>query len=211
MEKRIHADGWTTVTLGQCGDLYCGQSSSVTEVNAQGRGHPYFTGPEQWDGVKLHVNKWTEHPRRLVPDGCIFITVKGAGVGKIFPGMAGAIGRDIYAYRVHEALEFKYVYYALKFTIEQIIVHAKGDIPGLSKSHILDHEIILPGIHQQRRVAARIDELLSALEKGAEYLTAGLRQSEVLRLAIMNSAFSGSLVAPQHDDEPVTELLKRLR
>jgi type I restriction enzyme, S subunit len=210
MKKNIASNNWALVTLGQCGELYCGQSSPVAEVNTQGRGHPYFTGPEQWDGVKLHVNKWTQHPRRLVPDGCIFITVKGAGVGKMFPGMAGAIGRDIYAYRVHDAIEFKYVYYALKFTVEQIVAQAKGDIPGLSKSHIVDHKIILPSIHQQRRVVERIDELMSALEKGIESLTTGLQQSEILRLAIMNNAFSGTLVASEHDDEPVAELLRRI-
>ncbi|MBR0876795.1 MULTISPECIES: restriction endonuclease subunit S [Bradyrhizobium] len=143
------------VSLSECGELYCGQSSSVAEVNTDGRGLPYFTGPEQWDGSRLHINKWTEHPKRIVPEGCIFITVKGAGVGKMFPGMAGAVGRDIYAYRVNEAVEFKYVYYAIKFTIEQIVAQAKGDIPGLSKNHILDHKILLPSIQQQRRVVAK--------------------------------------------------------
>lgn len=81
--------GWLNSELGEFGDLYCGQSPSVTEVNAENRGVAYITGPEQWDGHRLHIDKWTEHPKRSVPVGCIFITVKGAGVGKMFPGVEG--------------------------------------------------------------------------------------------------------------------------
>ncbi|MEY9417801.1 type I restriction enzyme S subunit [Bradyrhizobium japonicum] len=181
------------VSLSECGELYCGQSSSVAEVNTDGRGLPYFTGPEQWDGSRLHINKWTEHPKRIVPEGCIFITVKGAGVGKMFPGMAGAVGRDIYAYRVNEAVEFKYVYYAIKFTIEQIVAQAKGDIPGLSKNHILDHKILLPSIQQQRRVVAKIEELFSELDKCFESLKIAREQLKAYRQSFIKHAFEGKL------------------
>ena len=91
-------EGWAVTLLDDFGTIYCGQSPSVKDVNAKGEGTPYVTGPEQWDGESIHASKWTTDPRRVVPDGCIFITVKGAGVGTLFPGKACAIGRDIYAF-----------------------------------------------------------------------------------------------------------------
>lgn len=192
---------WQLVPLDLCGDLYCGQSPSVAEVNADGRGEPYFTGPEQWDGTRLHVDKWTEFPKRPVPDGCIFITVKGAGVGKLFPGMAGAIGRDIYAFRVHPELEFKYIYYALRHTIDSIVLQAKGDIPGLSKAHILDHQILIPGLAQQRRIVAKVEELLSELDNGVEALTTARKQLAVYRQSVLQYAFDGKFTTGQRGNQ----------
>jgi type I restriction enzyme, S subunit len=214
-KQQHQSDQWIQVQLGQCGELYCGQSPSVAEVNADGRGEPYFTGPEQWDGQTLHVDKWTEHPKRLVPEGCIFITVKGAGVGTIFPGMVGAIGRDIYAFHVHKELDYQYVFYALKFTIDQIIRKAQGDIPGLSKAHILDHEIGLPGIEQQRRIVARIEELFSELDDGIESLRKVREQLKVYRQALLRDAFEGKLTARWRDEngnkiETSDQLLARI-
>lgn len=184
---------WNQIRLGECGELYCGQSLTAADVNMEGRGCAYFTGPEQWDGKELHIDKWTEHPRRPVPDGCIFITVKGAGVGTIFPGRAGTIGRDIYAFQVHEELNFKYVLYALRFTVDSVVAQAKGDIPGLSKNHILDHKIVLPGIVQQGRIVAKLEELFSELDKGVEALTSAREQLETYRQSLLKHAFEGKL------------------
>lgn len=184
---------WDPISLDECGHLYCGQSLTAADVNLDGRGYPYFTGPEQWDGRRLRIDKWSEHAKRVVPDGCIFITVKGAGVGTIFPGAAGAIGRDIYAFQVHEELNFKYVLYALRFTVDSIVGQAKGDIPGLSKNHILDHKIVLPGIVQQGRIVAKLEELFSELDKGVEALSAAREQLKAYQQSALKHAFEGKL------------------
>jgi len=144
--------GWVDTKLDDLGDLYCGQSPSTRDVNQDGRGTPYVTGPEQWDGQNVHRTKWTTDPRRVVPDGCIFITVKGAGVGTMFPGIACAIGRDVYAYRPNPQVDFHYVSYSLQHTIDEVLRNARGDIPGLSRDHIVDHSIGVPPHPEQRRI-----------------------------------------------------------
>lgn len=206
---------WLHLELNAFGELYCGQSPSVAEVNHDQRGLPYITGPEQWDGHVLHINKWTEHPRRIVPPGCIFVTVKGAGVGKMFSGVAGAIGRDVYAFRPYTALDYHYVFYAVKFSIDQIIIQAQGDIPGLSKSHILDHKIGLPGIQEQHRIVAKIEELISELDKGVESLNTAKEQLKVYRQAVLKHAFEGKLTEQWRDKnqeklESADQLLARI-
>jgi type I restriction enzyme S subunit len=101
--------GWARAVLGEIGVLYTGQSPSADTVNQEGRGTSYVTGPEQWDGGGFHKPKWTSDPRRIAPEGCIFITVKGGGVGKTFPGIPAAIGRDIYAYQPSNELDFQFI------------------------------------------------------------------------------------------------------
>jgi hypothetical protein len=55
-------EGWHATKLEEIGTLYCGQSPATESVNTEGRGTPYVTGPEQWDGVTLHASKWTTDP-----------------------------------------------------------------------------------------------------------------------------------------------------
>jgi type I restriction enzyme, S subunit len=186
---------WAQPTLDQFGHLYCGQSSSVAEVNQDGLGMPYVTGPEQWDGNQVIKNKWTEYPRRIVPEGCIFITVKGAGVGKMFPGIHAAIGRDIYAFKPHSEMDFDFVFFAIKHSINAVVANAQGDIPGLSKSHILDHAVAIPGYDEQCRISASIEELFSELDRGIDNLRLVLEQLKVYRQAVLKHAFEGKLTA----------------
>ena len=186
---------WQTADLESLGRLFCGQSPSTADVNKEGKGTPYVTGPEQWDGRKILLHKWTTSPKRTVPDGCIFITVKGAGVGTLFPGVPCVIGRDIYAFKPHPSLDKRFFELALRFTIEGIIRQAKGDIPGLSKNQIFDHEIGIPPTAEQRRIVAKIEELFSELDEGIENLKQARAQLAVYRQALLKHAFEGKLTA----------------
>jgi len=56
---------WCWVKLDVIGKLFCGQSPSTSEVNTEGYGTLYITGPEQWNGVKIKNDKWTEYPKRV--------------------------------------------------------------------------------------------------------------------------------------------------
>src|SRR4051812_31241156 len=102
-------EGWVTAPMSALGRLHCGQSPPAARVNRDGDGTPYVSGPDQWKFGRLVLDKWTTDPRRVVPDGCIFVTVKGAGVGTTFPGVGCAIGRDIYAFEPFPGLNRDYI------------------------------------------------------------------------------------------------------
>lgn len=203
-------NGWRWVHLDNIGELYCGQSPSVAEVNQEGRGSIYVTGPEQWNGKKIEETKWTEFPKRLVPDGCVFITVKGAGVGKLFPGIACAIGRDVYAYKPEPVIDYKFIINNIQFGINKVIMQAQGDIPGLSKEHIMSHLIGLPSESEQEQINLKVDEVLSELQHLEDDTGTSLKKIELLRQSILKKAFSGLLVPQDPSDEPASELLKRI-
>ena len=206
--------GWAKVSLAEIGTLHCGQSPSVSEVNRDGRGTPYVTGPDQWDGSTLKVDKWTINPKRIVPDGCIFITVKGAGVGTLFAGVACAIGRDVYAYEPSKDLPRKFTEHSLRYNILEVLRHVKGDIPGLSKDHILGHITAFPPLNEQRRIVARIEELFSNLDAGVAALKRAKANLKRYRAAVLKAAVEGTLTAEWRaahpDAEPAATLLARI-
>lgn len=215
MNERGLPTGWAVTGMSALGRLLCGTSPESSEVNREGRGTPYVTGPEQWDGSTLHLDKWTTSPRRVVPDGCIFITVKGAGVGTLFPGKAVAIGRDIYAFQPHPLTNGKFIEHALTHTISDVIRQAQGDIPGLSRGHILSHEIRLPPLAEQTRIADRIDELFTDLAAGVAALERVKRNLSRYRAAVLHAAVTGRLTEAWRKQqgtpaEPGPKLLERI-
>lgn len=202
--------GWASATLGDIGVLYTGQSPSADTVNQAGRGTSYVTGPEQWDGSAFHKPKWTTDPRRLVPDGCIFITVKGGGVGKTFPGIPAAIGRDIYAYQPSTELNFQFILRTIAYRAGEIIEHAQGDIPGLSKHHIEGYLAAIPPVSEQYRIVARLQDVAARIDLSRSELRKIGPLVDQYKLTLLRSAFRGELTAEfrdKHELEPVAGLL----
>lgn len=212
-------EGWTTANLDELGHLYCGQSPPTSCVNSTGEGTPYVTGPDQWDGNAIRIDKWTTVPKRTVPEGSIFVTVKGAGVGTIFPGVAGAIGRDIYAFKPASAMSDGFVRNALEFTVSEIKNNAEGDIPGLSKDHLLQHAVKVPPSDEQKRIIAALDALFALSNSVRKYLTTASAIADRLDQAILAKAFRGELVPTEaelarregREYEPASALLERIR
>lgn len=184
---------WKTASLNELGQLYCGQSPASSTVNGNGIGTLYVSGPEQWDGHKIRQDKWTTDPKRFVPDGCIFITVKGAGVGKIFPGISCTIGRDIYAFKPKDELSAKFIEHAIRFTVQDVLRHAVGDIPGLSKAHILQHEIGIPSPQEQERIVAEIEKQFSRLDEAVANLKRVKANLKRYKVSVLKAAVEGKL------------------
>ncbi len=187
--------GWENVALGELGKLHCGQSPPSSAVNRQGNGTPYVSGPEQWDGKSVHLDKWTTAPAREVCGNTIFITVKGAGVGTTFPGVAASIGRDIYAFEPSSEINTRYIHRAIDHTIAEILKGARGDIPGLAKPDIIDHKIGLSPAAEQHRIIAKIDSLFSRSSRARDELAHIPRLIERYRQAVLEAAFRGDLTA----------------
>ncbi len=202
--------GWARALLGDIGVLHTGQSPSTDTVNQEGRGTSYVTGPEQWDGSAFHKPKWTTDPRRIVPEGCIFITVKGGGVGKTFPGIPAAIGRDIYAYQPSTELDFQFILRTIAYRAGEIIEQAQGDIPGLSKHHIEGYSASIPPVSEQRRIVARLEDMGARIDLSRSELRKIAPLVSQYKLNLLRSAFRGELTAEFRDEtelEPVARLL----
>lgn len=210
--------GWEEAPLDAIGHLYCGQSPATADVNTRGEGVPYVSGPDHWDGSSLAITKWTTKPKRLVPDGCVFVTVKGAGVGKVFPGVPCAIGRDIYAFEPAGGVSARFVEHRLRFEVAEIVRKASGDIPGLSKDDILSHSALIPPAAEQDRIVAAIEQHLSRVEAGVEALVRVKRELARYRGSVLKAACEGRLVpteaalarAEGRDYEPASALLERI-
>ncbi|MEO0531761.1 MAG: restriction endonuclease subunit S [Planctomycetota bacterium] len=85
---------------------------------------------------------------------------------------------------------------------------------GLTKAKILTFEVPLPPLNEQRRIVAKLDELLSRLDAGVAALEAARAKLKRLRASVLKSAVEGRLTVDWREAhpevEPAGELLSRI-
>lgn len=89
---------------------------------------------------------------------------------------------------------------------------ASGGVqPNLSLGLIRSLRIPLPPLAEQRRIVARVEAQLSAIDALRAAIERAQRRSASLRRAVLERAFRGELVPQDPTDEPAEALLARIR
>ena len=109
-----------------------------------------------------------------------------------------------------------YLFYFLMSHKESFTKKAEGGAqPNISKEKIISTLFPLPPLAEQKRIVAKIEELLPYIEKyeQAETKLTALNKSflEMLKKSILQEAVQGKLVPQNPDDEPASILLERIR
>lgn len=83
------------------------------------------------------------------------------------------------------------------------------DFVPISKQYFL-FSVVAP-LPEQQEIVRLLDEQFEVIERNEREIDGALRQSEALRQAILQKAFTGRLVPQVATDEPASTLLNRLR
>ncbi len=149
----------------------------------------------------------------------IVLCIRGSlGKAALYPFEQGAIASSLVILRNIGETSLQYI---LRFLTtpsfySQINTYDNGTAqPNLSADNVANFIIPLPPLSEQRRIVAKIEELMplverygkaqQALDQLNESLPARLRQS------ILQEAIQGRLVPQDPKEEPASELLKRIR
>ena len=81
----------------------------------------------------------------------------------------------------------------------------------ISLADLREYCIPLPPLTEQYRIVAEVERRLSVIQQADATVEANLTRAERLRQSILKQAFSGNLVPQDPNDEPASELLKRIR
>lgn len=82
---------------------------------------------------------------------------------------------------------------------------------GIAGGQLRTVPIPLPPLTEQRRIVARVEEQLSAIDALRTAIERARRRSASLRRAVLERAFRGELVPQDPSDEPASELLERIQ
>ena len=184
----------------------------------------YYGGNIPWlktgdlnDGTIIYIPEYItqraleETSVRLNPKGSVLIAMYGVTIGKIgilsFPATTNQACCACYEYSINQMFLF---YFLLANRENFIAMGGGGAQPNISKEKIISTSMPLPPLKEQERIVAEIERWLSFVdivekEKSDLQSTICLAKSKILDLAI-----HGKLVPQAPNDEPASELLKRI-
>ena len=115
---------------------------------------------------------------KLFPKGSILIALYGATIGKLaILGINATTNQAICAIYKSASIESKYLFHFL-FSKKQFLVKQSfgGAQPNISQTILRNLDVPLPPLPEQHRIVAKIEELISDLDKGVESLKTAQQQ-----------------------------------
>ncbi len=209
--------GWEWTTLGEIGSWQSGATPSRMNKDYYGGNIPWLKTGDLNDGTITYIPEYItqraleETSVRLNPKGSVLIAMYGATIGKIgilsFPATTNQACCACYEYSINQMFLF---YFLLANRENFIAMGGGGAQPNISKEKIISTNMPLPPLKEQERIVAEIERWLSFVdivekEKSDLQSTICLAKSKILDLAI-----HGKLVPQDPNDEPASELLKRI-
>lgn len=148
--------------------------------------------------------------------GDIVIARTGATTGKSFlidDAPSSVFASYLIRLTTNDSLNPRYLWNYLKSPMywKQITVVKKGIAqPGANAKIIGGLSVPLPPVHEQKRIAEKVDNLLSKLENEQELVLEVEEKLNLLKQSILNKAFRGELGTNDPNDEHAIELLKEV-
>ena len=211
-------EGWCWRTLGDIGTWQAGGTPSRMHKEYYGGNIPWLKTGDLNDGIITSIpENITEEglnnsSAKLNPTGSVLIAMYGATIGKIgILGMPATTNQACCACINYEGVIQKYLFYFLLSHKEEFIALGGGGAqPNISKDIIVKTLIPIPPIKEQERIVSQIDNLLNlldTLDTNKYSLEISIRQA---KSKILDLAIHGKLVPQDPNDEPASELLKRI-
>lgn len=166
--------------LGNHIKLLSGQHIEAANVNSDGNGTAYLTGPADFIGKRPFATKFTVSPKVVCECGDILLTVKGSGTGSIaIADRDYCISRQLMAIRC-ESVAPLFIQYLIEQNEKKFNTAASGLIPGISRTDVLNlsfPQIILP---EQKAIADLLSTWDEAIEKTERLIQAKEKQFQRL-------------------------------
>lgn len=208
---------WKPHTFDQAVDLVGGSQPPKTT----------FVHEEQPDYVRLiqiRDYKSDRHltyiPRALARRFCsatdVMIGRYGPPIFQILRGLEGAYNVALMkAVPKGDLLTNDYLYYWLQRDDLLKFVEAGSDRTagqdGVRKEHLIKYPIFVPTVPEQAEIVRRVEALFAFAERLEARLQTAQTATERLTPALLAKAFRGELVTQDPNDEPASELLRRLQ
>lgn len=206
-------ESWKWVRFGNCISLLSGTDFRPDEYNDQAKGIPYITGASSLSDSGVIVTRWTESSKNIAELGDVLLVCKGSGYGKtVICDIAYAhIARQIMSIKRFKALDMQYIVVFLKSNLRQIRSLGQGVIPGIDRLSVLSMPFPVPPLLEQKRIVAKIEELLPLLDR---YEQAWTRLKDLnkrfpgdLQKSILQLAIQGKLVEQRPEEGTAADLL----
>ena len=210
-------ESWKWVRFGTVISLVSGTDFKPEEYNDQGRGTVYITGASNLSENGVIISRWTETPRNFAYRGDILLVCKGSGYGKtVFCDLDEVhIARQIMAIKQMNSLNMSFTRYFLQSNLIYLKAKGQGVIPGIDRASVLNVPFPLPPLAEQKRVVAKIEELLPYIARYEQAWSKlekfNSRFPEDMKKSLLQYAIQGKLVEQRLEEGTAEELFKQIQ
>ena len=211
-------DNWAWTTLGNIGTWQAGGTPSRSNKSYYGGNIPWLKTGDLNDGLITNIpEKITEDAvanssAKINPTGSVLIAMYGATIGKLgiltFPATTN---QACCACIEYFAITQQYLFYFLLSHRDMFIAKGGGGAqPNISKEIIVNTAIPLPPLTEQERIVTEIERwftLIDRIKQDESDLQTAIKQT---KSKILDLAIHGKLVPQDPNEEPASELLKRI-
>ena len=216
--------GWQWVRLGDIGDWGAGSTPNRARTDY------YFNGTIPWLKTgDLNDSFITEIPEKITelaleqtsvkikPIGSLLIAMYGATIGKLgILTIPATTNQACCACVAFQEIETKFLFYYLLSERDNLRKRGDGGAqPNISREKIIAYLLPLPPLAEQKRIVEKLEVILPLVDeygKNEEILSEmNQKLPKQIRQSILQYAVQGKLVEQNPQDEPASELLKRIK
>ncbi len=213
-------DSWEWVRLGDVGNWAAGATPSRKHPEYYGGNIPWLkTGDLNDDVVEDTTEKITKlgvenSSVKINKPGNVLIAMYGATIGKL--GIVGnkelVTNQACCGCTPFNGVYNWYLFYYLFASRKRLIdLGSGGAQPNISKQKIENFSFPLPPLSEQSRIAAKIAQLFALLRKVETSTQQYAKLQTLLKSKVLDLAMRGKLVKQDPNDEPASELLKKIK
>ena len=183
-------EGWRWVKLGKVCELIMGQSPPGSTYTDKPEGLPFFQGKADFGEYFPTVRVWCTQPIKIAEEGDILISVR-APVGPVnMNNLKCCIGRGLVAIRCKDDVINWSIFWYLRSIEAQISSLGSGSTFGaITRGDLISLQIPLPQIKEQKRIAAKLKELMQEVERARTACEKQLEAAKSLPAAYLREIF----------------------
>lgn len=216
-------DGWMWVRLGNCGSWGSGATPSRTNPEYYGGTIPWLKTGDLNDGIIKEIPEYITELAlrktsvRLNPPGSVLMAMYGATIGKLgILARPATTNQACCACIPYSGIYNKYLFFFLLTSRKSFIKMGEGGAqPNISKEKIVNYPMPLPPLAEQKRIVAKIEELLPLVDHYERAWTKledfNRRFPEDMKKSILQQAIQGKLVEQRPEEGTAQELYAQIQ
>lgn len=189
--KRPLLEGWRLVRLGEVCEIIAGQSPPSETYRKSPEGIPFFQGKADFGPRYPVAQMWCVAPIKTAQSGDILISIRAPVGPTNIADVECCIGRGLAAIRPGNQAERDFILAVLEFSEGKLAALGSGStFEAIKRNDLESLTIPLPPLSEQKRIAAILNEQMSAVEKARTVTEAQLEAAKALPAVYLRTIFN---------------------